>query len=442
MLPDPLRAAEGAMLQKSADSSAFSYISIHQKDQTESINTFNQERENEMKDFNYRLPTRFVFGHGAEKKVGEELQKLGAHRVLLHYGGGSAVKSGLIGRIEADLQAHGMETLVLGGAMPNPRDDKVYEGIDLVRRAQVDFILAVGGGSAIDSSKAIALGACYAGDFWDFFCGKAKPERVMPVGAVLTTSAAGSESSNSCVIMQEKTRIKRGLGSEFNRPVIAFMNPELAMTVPKYQIACGVTDILAHIMERYFTSETEVDLTDRLCEGAMQAIIRAARIAVKDPSNYDAQAQLMWGSTIAHNETLGVGRQSDFASHQLEHELSAMYDVAHGAGLAVVFPAWLRYQIRKPEHVMRVAQFANRVYGISMNFENPAETALRGIEAHEGFLREIGMPITFRELGAKGEDIPAMAAKCKRHNPALDQIGNAWPVTGAEAEEIYRIADR
>ena len=392
-----------------------------------------------MKDFTYRLPTRFVFGHGAEKKAGEELAALGATRVLIHYGGGSAVKSGLIGRLEEDLRAHGMAVFTLSGAKPNPRDDKVYEGIELVRREKIDFILAVGGGSAIDSTKAIAHGACYDGDFWDFFCGRATVERTMPFGCVLTTSAAGSESSNSCVIMQESTLIKRGLSTEFNRPLIAFMNPELAMTVPKYQIASGATDILAHIMERYFTSETEVDLTDRLCEAAMQAVIRAVRIAVKDPMNYDAQAQLMWGGTIAHNETVGVGRVGDFGSHQLEHELSALYDVAHGAGLAVVFPAWMRFQMKR--HTMRLAQFANRVYNVPMNFENPEETALRGIEAHESFLREIGMPVTMKELGARTQDIPKLAAKCKR-NPGTDLIGRAWPITGAEAEEIYRIADR
>ena len=394
-----------------------------------------------MKDFRYCLPTRFVFGHGAEQKAGEELAALGATRVLIHYGGGSAVRSGLIDRLEKDLREHGMEVLRLGGAMPNPRDDKVYEGIELVRREKIDFLLAVGGGSAIDSTKAIAHGACYDVDFWDFFCGKAKVEKTMPFGAVLTTSAAGSESSNSSVIMQESTKIKRGLSTEFNRPRIAFMNPELAMTVPKYQIASGATDILAHIMERYFTCETEVDLTDRLCEAAMQAVIRATRIAVKDPTNYDAQAQLMWGGTIAHNETLGVGRVGDFGSHQIEHELSALYDVAHGAGLAVVFPAWLRFHLTKPEHVMRIAQFANRVYGVSMNFENPAETALRGIEAHESFLKEIGMPITLKELGARSEDIPALAKKTKR-NPGEDTTGRAWPVTGKEIEEILRIADR
>ncbi len=392
-----------------------------------------------MKDFRYHLPTRFVFGRRAEEAVGQELCALGASRVLIHYGGGSAVRSGLIGRLEADLRGHGMQVQLLSGAMPNPRDDKVYEGIELVRREKIDFILAVGGGSAIDSSKAIAHGACYDGDFWDFFCGKAKPERTLPFGVVLTTSAAGSESSNSCVIMQMSSRIKRGLTTELNRPLIAFMNPELAMTVPPYQIASGATDILAHIMERYFTSEAEVDLTDRLCEAAMQAVIRAARIAVRDPENYDAQAQLMWAGTIAHNETLGVGRVGDFGSHQLEHELSALYDVAHGAGLAVVFPAWMRFQMGR--HVMRIAQFANRVYNVPMNFENPQETALRGIEAHESFLREIGMPVTLKELGARSEDIEALAAKAKR-NPGTDTIGRAWPITGEEAREIFRIADR
>ncbi|MBQ8505950.1 MAG: iron-containing alcohol dehydrogenase [Clostridia bacterium] len=394
-----------------------------------------------MKDFVYQLPTKFVFGRGAEQKVGAELAACGAKKVLIHYGGGSAVKSGLVGRIEADIRAHGMDAVLLGGAMPNPRDDKVYEGIDLVRRENIDFILAVGGGSAIDSSKAIAHGSCYSGDFWDFFCGKAVVEKTMPFAAVLTMSAAGSESSNSCVITQAATKTKRGLTTEFNRPRIAFMNPELAMTVPKYQIASGATDILAHIMERYFTSESEVDLTDRLCEAAMQAVVRAARIAVRDPGNYEAQAQLMWGSTIAHNETVSVGRVGDFGAHQIEHELSALYDVAHGAGLAVVFPAWLRFQMKNPGHVMRIAQFGCRVYGVSMNFENPAETALRGIEAHEGFLREIGMPVTLKELGAKSEDIKYLAVHTKR-NPGTDETGRAWPINGREIEEVLRIADR
>lgn len=393
-----------------------------------------------MKNFVYQLPTKFLFGRGAENEVGREVRALGGTKVLIHYGGGSAVRSGLIDRVKNALDAENIGYVELGGVQPNPRDTMVYKGIALARREGVDFVLAVGGGSSIDSSKAIAHGLQYDGDFWDFFCGKAKPEKTMPLGVVLTMSAAGSESSNSCVITQESTRTKRGLRSELNRPRFAAMNPELAMTLPPYQIACGATDILAHIMERYFTCETEVDLTDRLCEGAMQAVIRAAKIAVKTPDSYDAQAQLMWGSTIAHNETLGVGRVSDFGSHQIEHELSALYDVPHGAGLAVVFPAWMRYQLSK--NPMRFAQFAVRVYGCSMDFEHPERTALAGVEAHEAFLREIGMPVTLHELGARAEDIPALAAKTKKTNLETMTTGGAFPMTTQDIEAILHLADR
>ena len=393
-----------------------------------------------MKNFVYQLPTKFLFGRGAENEVGREVRALGGTKVLIHYGGGSAVRSGLIDRVKKALDAENIGYVELGGVQPNPRDTMVYKGIALARREDVDFVLAVGGGSSIDSSKAIAHGLQYDGDFWDFFCGKAKPEKTTPLGVVLTMSAAGSESSNSCVITQESTRTKRGLRSELNRPRFAAMNPELAMTLPPYQIACGATDILAHIMERYFTCETEVDLTDRLCEGAMQAVIRAAKIAVKTPDSYDAQAQLMWGSTIAHNETLGVGRVSDFGSHQIEHELSALYDVPHGAGLAVVFPAWMRYQLSK--NPMRFAQFAVRVYGCSMDFEHPERTALAGVEAHEAFLREIGMPVTLHELGARAEDIPALAAKTKKTNLETMTTGGAFPMTTQDVEAILHLADR
>ena len=393
-----------------------------------------------MKNFTYQVPTKFVFGRGAENEVGREIRALGGTKVLIHYGGGSAVRSGLIGRVQAALEAEGIAHVELGGVQPNPRDTLVYQGIELARREGVDFVLAVGGGSAIDSSKAIAHGICYDGDFWDFFCRKAQPERTTPFGVVLTMAAAGSESSNSCVITQASTLTKRGLSSELNRPKFAIMNPELAMTLPPYQIACGATDILAHIMERYFTCEKEVDLTDRLCEGAMQAVIRAARIAVRNPKDYDAQAQLMWGSTIAHNDTVGVGRVSDFGSHQIEHELSALYDVAHGAGLAVVFPAWMRYQMHKD--VMRFEQFAVRVYRCDMDFEHPERTALAGIEAHEAFLKDIGMPITLKELGARTEDIPALAAKTKKTNLADQTTGGAFPMKTEDIEAILRIADR
>ncbi len=393
-----------------------------------------------MNNFTYQIPTRFVFGRGAENQVGAEVRAQGGTKVLIHYGGGSAVRSGLIDRVKKSLDEANIQHFELGGVQPNPRDTLIYRGIELARNENVDFVLAVGGGSSIDSSKAIAHGIQYDGDFWDFFCGKAKPAKTTPFGVVLTMAAAGSESSNSCVITQESTKTKRGLRSELNRPKFAIMNPELAMTLPKYQIASGATDILAHIMERYFTSSTDVDLTDRLCEGAMMAVIRAARIAVNDPTDYDAQSQLMWASTIAHNDTVGVGRVQDFGSHQIEHELSAMYDVAHGAGLAVVFPAWMRYQMHK--NVMRFAQFAQRVYGCSMDFEHPERTAMAGIEAHEHFLHDIGMPLTLKELGARTEDIPALAAKTKKTDPVAGTTGGAFPMTVQDIEAILRIADR
>ena len=392
-----------------------------------------------MKNFTHCVPTKFHFGRGAENDTGALLAEFGATKVLIHYGGGSAVRSGLIGRVEASLDQAGIGHISLGGVKPNPRDTLVYQGIELARREGVDFVLAVGGGSAIDSSKAIAHGACYDGDFWDFFCGKTKPERSLPIGAVLTMSAAGSESSNSCVITQEATKTKRGLRTELNRCRLAIMNPELPMTLPPYQIACGATDILAHMMERYFTSTDEVDLIDRMAEGAMSAVIRAARIAVKNPADYDAQSQLMWASTVAHNDTVGVGRVQDWGSHQIEHELSALYDVAHGAGLAVVFPAWMRYHMNKD--VMRFAQFAVRVYHCDMDFQHPEATALRGIEAHEQFLQDIGMPITLKALGARTEDIPALAAKTKKTNPD-GTTGGTFPMTPADIEAILRIADR
>lgn len=392
-----------------------------------------------MNNFTHCVPTKFHFGRGAENDAGALIAEFGAKKVLIHYGGGSAVRSGLIGRVEASLAAAGIGYVELGGAQPNPRDTLVYKGIALARAEGVDFVLAVGGGSTIDSSKAIAHGARYDGDFWDFFCGKARPVNSLPVGAVLTMSAAGSESSNSCVITQESTKTKRGLRSELNRCRLAIMNPELPMTLPPYQIACGATDILAHIMERYFTSTEEVDLIDRMAEGAMTAVIRAARIAVQTPDDYDAQAQLMWASTIAHNDTLGVGRQQDWGSHQIEHELSALYDVAHGAGLAVVVPAWMRYHMHK--NVMRFAQFAVRVYNCEMDFQRPEATALRGIEAHEQFLRDIGMPVTLKALGARTEDIPALAAKTKKTNPD-GTTGGTFPMTTADIEAVLRLADR
>ncbi|MBQ2957448.1 MAG: iron-containing alcohol dehydrogenase [Clostridia bacterium] len=391
-----------------------------------------------MLNFNFCAPTNFHFGRGVEMKAGEIIASMGGKKALVHYGGGSVIRSGLLGRILETLDAAGVAHIELGGVQPNPRASLVYKAIDLCRKENVDFILAVGGGSVIDSAKAISVGIPYEGDFWDFHCGKAKAKERLPLGVILTLAAAGSEGSSSCVITQEEGNLKRGSSSDLNRPTFALLNPELTMTLPPYQTACGATDMLAHVMERYFTNTDGVDLTDRLCEAVMTSIIEAAPIAMKDPANYDARAQLMWAGMLAHNNSLGIGREQDWASHQIEHELSALYDVAHGAGLAVVFPAWMRYQLEV--NPMRFAQFAVRVWGCSMDFQHPERTALQGIERFEQFLRSLGMPTTFAELGAKEEDIPYMAAKCKRNNG--DKLGFFRPLDTKMIEDVLRLAVR
>lgn len=392
-----------------------------------------------MLNFSFYSPTRFEFGRGAELKAGEMIAALGKKRALVHYGGGSVVKSGLLERVLRTLDEAGVTYTTLGGVHPNPRDGKVYEGIALGREFGADFILAVGGGSSIDSAKAIAAGIPYDGDMWDFFCGKAIPQVTLPVGVVLTLPAAGSESSNSCVITQEATKLKRSMNYEINRPAFALMNPEITFTLPPYQTSCGATDIMAHIMERYFTNVTDVDVTDRLCEALLQTIIRATPRALKNPRDYAARAEIMWAGTLAHNNLVGVGREGDWGSHQIEHELSALYDVAHGAGLAVVLPAWMRFVLEHHDP-MRLAQYAQRVWGCSMDFENPAATAMEGIERLEAFLHQIGMPITLAELGARTEDIPALAAKVKRGPDG--KTGAFVKLDTPEIEAILRIADR
>ncbi len=391
-----------------------------------------------MLNFEFYLPTKFLFGRGMENRAGQELKAIGGTRALIHYGGGSVIRSGLMDRVTKSLDEAGVSYVLLGGAVPNPRDTKVYEGIELARKEKCDCVLAVGGGSAIDSAKAIAHGTVYEGDFWDLWSQKVPVTKTLPLGCILTLSATGSESSNSSVITQEATKLKRGLNTELNRPLFAIMNPELTFTLPPYQIACGATDIMAHIMERYFTNEKEVAVTDSLCEALLKTVIQYAPIAYKNPCDYDAQAQLMWTGTLAHNNTCGVGREGDWASHLIEHELSALYDVAHGAGLAVVFPAWMRYNL--DHDVNRFAQFAVNVYGVEMNFSNPRETALRGIERHEAFLKSIGMPITLQELGAKTEDIPYLAKNVKRGPDG--KTGQFVKLDAGQIEEILKIADR
>ena len=347
-----------------------------------------------MDNFNFYSPTEFVFGKGRADEAGKYVKKYGGTKVLIHYGGGSAVRSGLIDTVKKSLDEAGIPHCELGGVKPNPRDTLVYKGIELCRKEGVDFILAVGGGSVIDSSKAIALGVPYDGDFWDFYSGKT-PEKALPVGTVLTIAAAGSEGSGNSIITKEDGLLKRGARNDILRPRFSIMDPALTQTLPAYQTACGATDIMAHVFERYFTNTSEVEITDRLCEAVLLTMIKEAPRVIADPDNYDARANIMWAGMIAHNNICGVGRQQDWNSHGLEHELSGLYDVAHGAGLAVIMPAWMEFV--HGHNIMRFCQMATRVFGCRMNFEDPEATALEGIHRFRSFLHSIGMPIYFEE---------------------------------------------
>ena len=387
-----------------------------------------------MYNFQFWSPTEFVFGKGTENEAGKYVKKHGGTKVLLHYGGGSAIKSGLIDRVRKSLSDNGIEYVELGGVKPNPRDTLVYEGIDLCREEKVDFILSVGGGSVIDSSKAIAMGVPYDGDFWDFYTGKS-PEAALPVATILTIAAAGSEGSGDSVITKEEGGLKRGAGSDLIRPRFSIMNPELTCTLPPYQTACGATDIMAHVFERYFTNTEEVEITDRLCEAVLMTMIKETPRVIADPSNYQARANIMWAGTVAHTNIVGVGRQQDWNSHGIEHELSALYDCAHGAGLAVIMPAWMEFVYK--HNVMRFAQAAVRVWGCKMDFENPEATALEGISRFRSFLHSIGMPINFEELGAKKEDIPALVEK---FGIGDGRTGGFVALSAADITEIYNIA--
>ncbi len=362
-----------------------------------------------MENFSFYSPTEFVFGKGQETNAGKLVKKYGGTRVLVHFGSNSAKKSGLLDRVCKSLEDEGIFYIQLGGVKPNPRDTLIYEGIDICRKENIDFILSVGGGSCIDSSKGIAAGFYYDGDFWDMYMRKAEVNKALPIGTVLTIAAAGSEGSGASVVTKEDGMLKRDIGSDLVRPRFSILNPELTCTLPAYQTACGITDIMAHIFERYFTNTLEVEVTDRLCESLLLTMVKEGPRVIEDPNNYEARANIMWAGTVAHNDIIGVGRSQDWNSHGLEHELSGLYDCAHGAGLAVIMPAWMEYVYK--HNVMRFCQVATRVWGIQMNFENPEETALAGIKAFRKFLRGIGMPLDFEEIGARAEDIPVLVDK-------------------------------
>ena len=362
-----------------------------------------------MNHFTFYSPTLFAFGEGEEHTTGALVRRFGGSKVLLVYGGGSVKSNGAYDAVTASLRESGLPYCELSGVQANPRSGKVYEGIALARQEQADFLLALGGGSVIDTAKAIGFGAGYDGDFWDFFTGKAPLTSTLPVGAVLTIAAAGSEGSDSCVITQEQGSLKWGSPrTDVIRPKFAVLNPRFTCSLPPYQTACGAVDILAHICERYFTNTPHVDLTDRLCEALLKTVLDAAPRAMENPEDTAARADLMWAGTLAHNNSCGVGREQDWASHQIEHELSAFYDCAHGAGLAVVLPAWMEHVL--PHDPMRFARFAVNVLGCEMDYALPARTAQEGVRRLRSFFRSLGMPTTLRELGARAEDIPAMVA--------------------------------
>ena len=362
--------------------------------------------------FQYYTPTRVVFGKGAESRTAELIRAFGGSKVLIHYGGGSVVRSGLLKRVTDSLEGAGISYVTLGGAVPNPRLSLVYEGIELCRKEGVDFLLAVGGGSAIDSAKAIGYGVANEGDVWDFYDYKRKAAGCLPLGVILTIAATGSEMSDSSVITKEEGLVKRGYSSDYGRPKFAILNPELTMTLPDYQTACGCTDIMMHTMERYFTNGGNMEITDALAEGLLRTVMTNAEILVRDPQNYDARAEVMWAGSLSHNGLTGCGNDGgDWMTHKLEHELGGLYDVAHGAGLAAIWGSWARYVY---QHCLpRFRRFAVNVMGVAPEGTDE-EIALKGIEALEDFFRRIHMPTNLRELGinATEEDLVTMAHKC------------------------------
>jgi len=389
----------------------------------------------EVQNFVFYNKTKIIFGRGTENQIGKEINALGKKKVLIHYGGGSIKKTGLYEKVAGVLKDAGLEYIELGGVKPNPSLSLVREGIELCQREKVDFILAVGGGSVIDSSKAIAAGIPYNGDVWDFYDRKAVIREALPIGVILTLPAAGSETSTATVITNDEKQLKRGTGSMFLRPEFAIMNPELTFTLPPYQTAAGITDMLAHIMERYFTRERHVDLTDHLCEAVMKTIVKNAPLVIEWPENYDARAEIMWAGTLAHNGLLGTGRIEDWGTHMIEHELSALYDLTHGAGLAIIFPAWISYVSEAyPEKIMK---FFHTVFDVEATFDDSQYMIEEGIKRLKAFYRSIGMPVSLKEAGITEKRYEEMAEKCTVFGP----VGNFMKLDKTDVIKIYELAE-
>ena len=394
-----------------------------------------------MKDFNFYAPTRVVFGRESEDRLPELIKQYGGTKVLVHFGGGSARRYGLLDKVEQMLDQAGIAYVELGGVVPNPLLSKVREGISLCRRESVDFILAVGGGSVIDSAKAIAYGVPYEGDVWDFWDGKAVPQSALPVGTMLTIPAAGSEMSSSCVITQDEGMLKRGVNSDLCRCKFAIMNPERTYTLPKYQTAAGATDIMMHTMERYFSKYEDATLTDAIAEALLRTVKDAVFEVLRHPDDYRNRAAIMWASSLSHNDLTECGTEKDFACHKLEHELSGLFGVTHGAGLAAVWGSWARYVMDK--HISRFVKFAVNVMGVTNDFADPRQTALRGIEATERFFQAIGMPTNIPALigrQATEEEIETLVTKCSRGGKM--SIGAMEVLQAADMVAIYNQANK
>ncbi len=388
-----------------------------------------------MNNFEFCNPTRIVFGRGTEARVGAETA-VHAKKVLLHYGGGSIRSSGLFDRVVASLKGAGVEYVELGGVKPNPRLSLVHEGVRLCKEKGLGLVLAVGGGSVIDSAKAIAMGAVIDHDVWDFYLGEGEPKAALPVGTVLTIPAAGSESSTGTVITREEGLLKRAVNSDLLYPRFSILNPELAFTLPAFQVGCGAADIMAHLMERYFTTVRHVEFTDRLLEATMKTIAHKAVEVLASPRDYDAWAEFMWAGTIAHNNLLDTGRVGDWASHDMEHELSGVYDVAHGAGLAVVFPAWMK--LTMPTDPARFAQWASRVWNVDTDFWTPEVTAREGIRRLEAWYHAIGLGTRLADLHIGKDRLDEMARKCTDGDRRT--VGNFVKLDSKAVRRVYELA--
>ena len=392
-----------------------------------------------MENFAYYTPTKVVFGKDEEKNVGKLAKEFGAKKVLIHYGGGSAVRSGLIDKIKTSLTEESISFIELGGVKPNPRLSLIYEGIKLAKENSVDFILAVGGGSVIDSAKGIGYGIANPDieDVWDLYIGKKKTQKCAPIGVVLTIAAAGSEMSGGSVVTKEDEQLKRSYGCDNARPKFAIMNPELTYTLPKYQIACGVVDIMMHTMERYFSPVGNLELTDKIAEGLLRTMIKYGKLSLENPHNYEARAEIMWASSLAHNGLTGCGGIGDWSTHQLEHDLGGVYDIAHGAGLSAVWGSWARYVYK--ENPKRFVQFAENVFGIE-KIGTDEEIAIKGIETMENFYKDIEMPISISETGINlsDEDVEMLAEKCS--NNGTRYIGSFKKLFKEDMAKIYSMA--